>query len=69
MASGWIAVTWTHPDGSVIEHQVMPINDLREHEDNEDCWCGPTEDEDEPNLWVHHAMDRREEYEAGRPLN
>ena len=38
---------------------VVPIDDLRGHEPTE-CWCGPTFDED---VWVHHAMDKREEYE------
>lgn len=44
---------------------VMPIDDLIEHEDNEDCVCQPT-----PSLvpaaggdgWVitHHSLDGRE---------
>lgn len=45
---------------------VVPTNDLREHEDSEACWCRPTEDED--GVIVHHSMDRREEYEEGRPM-
>lgn len=46
---------------------VMPINDLREHE-FKDCWCNPTYDE-ENHIYIHHSMDKREEYENGRPLN
>lgn len=43
---------------------VVPLNDLREHEAEPDCWCGPTEDE---GVWIHHSMDRREHtIEKGR---
>jgi len=31
-----------------------------------DCWCKPREND--PGHWVHNSMDRREEYEQGRPL-
>ena len=47
-------------------YHVIPTNDLREHENNANCWCNPTEDEDYPGVFVHHSMDRREEYETGR---
>lgn len=43
------------------EQHVIPLNDLRPHT-TERCWCRPTDDE---GLWVHHAMDRREEIERG----
>ena len=42
---------------------VTPIDDLKPHEFNAECWCRPTDDD---GVWVHHAMDRREEYEEGR---
>jgi nicotinamide mononucleotide adenylyltransferase len=45
---------------------VVPLNDLREHEARTTCWCKPTEDDEWPDIWVHHSMDRREEYEEGR---
>ena len=45
---------------------VMPINDLREHENSTSCWCHPIEDEECFGVWVHHSMDKREEYEEGR---
>ena len=45
---------------------VIPEDDLRGHETTPECWCKPTQDDDEPNVWVHHSMDRREEYEEGR---
>lgn len=44
---------------------VVPINDLREHQENEKCWCRPNDDE---GVIVHNSMDRREEYERGRKL-
>jgi len=45
--------------------EVMPIADLRPHLFGEECWCVPTWDE---YVLVHHSMDKREEYEQGRPL-
>jgi hypothetical protein len=45
---------------------VIPLLDLREHESSADCWCKPTEDDDSPGVFVHHAMDLREQFEAGR---
>lgn len=48
---------------------VMPINDLREHEDSDRCWCRPVRDDDEPSVIIHNAMDQRETYENGRKLS
>ena len=45
---------------------VLPINDLREHEETDQCWCRPARDEEEPSVVIHNSMDRREEYERGR---
>lgn len=43
---------------------VYPVDDLRDHEaDNPQCWCHPTMSD---GILVHHAMDRRVEYEEGR---
>lgn len=42
---------------------VMPVNDLIEHETNQDCVCVPDLDVrhlDVGNIWVHHSLDRRE---------
>lgn len=44
---------------------VVPMGDLRDHESSYTCWCRPTEDEETPGLWVHHALDGRERYESG----
>ena len=50
--------------------QVIPVNDLREHEDSYDCWCEPAvhdEGEDgagEPiRVIVHQSLDGRERHE------
>lgn len=45
---------------------VLPLNDLRDHQELPTCWCKPTPDAEEPSVLVHHSMDRREEYEQGR---
>jgi hypothetical protein len=45
---------------------TIPADDLREHTESSACWCNPREDE--PGLWIHNSMDRREEYEQGRRL-
>jgi hypothetical protein len=46
---------------------VVPLDDLRPHVESDICWCNPTDDD---GLWVHHSLDRREEYERGeREIN
>lgn len=39
---------------------VIPMNDLRDHVSAHVCWCNPTPDPEEPTVWIHHSMDRRE---------
>lgn len=39
---------------------IVPMDDLRPHETSHKCWCRPTQDEDEPAVWVHHSLDGRE---------
>ena len=56
----WLAVAL--PNG---EHHVIPIDDLRPHDESTTCFCGPTE---EDGVQVHHSIDRREDYETGRKL-
>jgi hypothetical protein len=53
-------------DGDRIH--VVPIGDLREHECEPTCWCGPTPDDEEPRLFLHHSMDGREAFETGERL-
>lgn len=45
---------------------VLPVNDLRDHEETLDCWCRPREDD---GVITHNSMDRREEYEQGRKMS
>ena len=44
---------------------IIPLEDLRPHEPCAECWCVPTEDDEEPDIWLHHALDGRERYETG----
>lgn len=46
---------------------VVPIADLREHDDARGCWCRPLVegDPDDDCLVVHHALDGREWGEPG----
>ncbi len=42
---------------------VVPLNDLREHDDRPDCWCAPCEIFDAASgvvILVHNSLDRRE---------
>jgi hypothetical protein len=57
----WLVLAATPEDPA----HVIPIGDIREHVSRSDCWCEPTFDD---GVMVHHAMDRREEYEQGRKL-
>lgn len=47
---------------------VIPLGDLREHDSAPQCWCHPSEDDETPGLWLHHAMDGREAFETGERL-
>jgi hypothetical protein len=47
---------------------VVPMGDLRDHDASTACWCHPTEDDDEPSVYVHHSMDGREAFESGERL-
>ena len=52
---------------------VVPLNDWREHVCDTPCWCNPTLDTGEEwghdIVFIHHSMDRREEFEQGRKLS
>jgi hypothetical protein len=39
---------------------VVPLNDLRPHDSLSTCWCKPVQDIQEPTVWIHNSMDRRE---------
>jgi hypothetical protein len=55
-------------DSHPIDVHVMPLGDWRDHDSSTGCWCHPTE-EDEPCVFVHHALDGRERHEEGAPLH
>jgi hypothetical protein len=57
----WRATCYEHDDGRRQAH-VVPIDDLREHEDTPTCWCKPTPCEDEV-VYTHHSLDQREKSE------
>jgi hypothetical protein len=42
---------------------VMPVNDLVQHEKNQDCVCVPDLDAEVGNIWIHHSLDGREQSE------
>jgi len=47
---------------------VVPLDDLRDHTPDTDCWCRPTlvdDAEARGDVYLHHAMDQRELYESG----
>jgi hypothetical protein len=47
-------------DQSADGWHVVPMGDLRPHESACSCWCNPTPDPEEPRVFIHHSMDRRE---------
>jgi hypothetical protein len=49
-------------------YHVMPIDDLRPHEQSSECWCRPTQDDECDEVLIHHSMDEREKYETGERL-
>jgi hypothetical protein len=65
MRFGWAAAIIYEECGERHSH-IVPVNDLREHELHNECWCRPDEDDDDLGIWVHHALDNREDYEMDR---
>ncbi len=37
---------------------VVPLGDLREHDDSAECWCRPTIDDE--GVCIHNSLDGRE---------
>lgn len=56
--NGWLT-TWH----GLLCH-VVPEDDLREHDLSTRCWCVPIREDDDA-IWLHNALDRRDEYERG----
>lgn len=44
---------------------VVPIDDYREHDVSKTCWCKPSPDTEESNVYLHKALDGREKYMTG----
>lgn len=65
MIYDWVSVMVYEIDDTNHFH-IVPAGDLRDHEADPSCWCLPVEDDDDPGIWVHHAMDRREDRERDR---
>lgn len=52
-----------------VQTHVYPVDDLRDHEMTELCWCKPEVLVDEvEDIVVHNSMDGREAYETGDRL-
>ena len=63
------AVGWNTDELAGGETHVYPRNDWREHVLSPACWCRPEQDDEEPGQWLHNSLDRREEFEEGRPMS
>jgi hypothetical protein len=63
---GWQCLEVFNLEDSTTAHHVIPIDDLREHTIDGQCWCDAKGNEDEPPVWTHNSADRREEFELGR---
>lgn len=41
----------------VVGNNVVPIGDLKDHNESNQCWCNP---DCEDGIYVHHSLDNRE---------
>jgi hypothetical protein len=57
-------LTWSVIEGTDQKRHVIPNEDLRPHNRHTGCWCGPTPDDMDEGVIVHHAMDWREKNEG-----
>lgn len=55
----------SEPEVDGFVGHIVPVDDIKEHTLNAECWCTPMLDE-EFGLVVHNSLDRREEYETGQ---
>ena len=46
-----------------LSTHVVPLDDIREHEQDASCWCAPRVNE-ELNLVTHNSADNREAFET-----
>ncbi len=60
LGGNWQLVKDRKPDGLKKTH-IIPVNDLRGHIENIDCWCKPKSMlENETVIIAHNAQDERE---------
>jgi len=52
---------WEMRSGGGMPPAVIPMSDLKEHNDGE-CWCRPVDDD---GVMMHNALDEREAFEHG----
>jgi hypothetical protein len=64
-SKGWDVIVLIDADGDIEETHVVPVDDLVEHDEDEDCICGPAPELCEHGVWmyVHESLDRREDDE------
>lgn len=58
----WMIQTTADDRGGAKRFHVIPLEDLREHERSDDCWCHPDHDN---GVVTHAALDGREAFERG----
>ena len=63
-ANGWTTEDVWYEETTVFRH-LVPCGDTRLHQLDPSCWCSPTEDDEAPDFYVHHAADQRELFEQG----
>jgi hypothetical protein len=44
----------------VTAFHVVPVDDLKEHPLQADCWCHPTRAVQDPGVIIHNSLDGRE---------
>ena len=47
----------------IIEKHIVPEDDSEGHITDTSCWCDPTQDAEDPHLYIHHSADGRENFE------
>lgn len=63
--ANYALVQWTNPRNNRAVFHVLPINDLKEHVEEESCWCAPAVEgkrgrSRSAKLIIHNALDCRE---------
>ena len=64
----WLCCPSQYLSAGVIVVHVIPLDDLKEHEQDICCWCTPTCSARDKDVIVHNAADGREQFETGERL-